>query len=675
MTPLGRLNRLCRFVQVACLVFAALCKLPNANAGFSFTPGHFYSASNGVGSQDIYEYSETGTFLSSMTPRSLIPGDELRGIAFGPDGFLYAVRIHFAELGFQILALDSSGRTQAAYTKGDIGLGGDSGYGKIAFDQQYIYVAGGGVVVRFTFGDPNSGTSIYSNNGIIDVKPLPNGDLFVAWAYGVDEITNTGTFVRSIPLIGADWSNVQGIEYDPAVNKLFATELGYTGFDSPLMRIDASTGVLENWVYFNYGNDLFLTQSNTLLVGSYTQAPGIFDENLISIGSLGTEARVFVTQCAVGSPTPTPTATPSATATPTASPTCSPGGAGPWVMGNPYPTPNDRYGFAQTSTHFYVFAGAGGLPTNAVNRMEIATGTWEPRAPMPSNATAPTCALMEATGIVYCGFGFLNQSFAAYNIATDSWTSLAQVPTIDSYGSASGAFNGKVFLVGGTFFTTNAVWVYDVATNTWSAGTSAPSEVSFPGYRQTGQFLYVVGGWDSNSPATNKTTTWRLDMGSAPGVWENGPTFTPARADFGLAYDPGTNALYALGGDLNGGDYFESTTEVDQLPLDGWPGGTWTASPPNLPFPERQGNQAGFYGAGEIWSVGGLNGQTSQLLTEVLHRPNDCPGASPTPTPTATFTPTPTATATATPTATVRPMPTPRSAPSPRPRPTPAPRP
>ena len=361
---------------------------------------------------------------------------------------------------------------------------------------------------------------------------------------------------------------------------------------------------------------------------------------------------------------------------PTPTPICSP--AKPWVMGNPYPTPNDRYGFAQTSTHFYVF---GGNLTDTVNRMDIATGTWQARAPMPHTAIAPTCALMEATGIVYCGLGYTNNGFAAYNIASDTWTSLAQSPTIDSYGSVLGAFNGKVFLVGGTFLLTNAVWVYDVTTNTWSAGTPAPSEVSFPGYRQIGQFLYVVGGWDSNSPAMNKMTTWRLDMSSAPGEWENGPIFTPARADFGLAYDPGTDSLYALGGDINGGDFFESTTEVDQLPLGGWPDGTWTASPPNLPLPERQGNQAGFYGAGEIWSVGGFNGQTSQLLAEVLHRPNVCPGASPTPTPTATPTPTPTPSptvapsSTPTPTATPRVTATPRGHPTPRPRPTPAPRP
>ena len=268
--------------------------IEDANAGFTFTPGHFYSASYGFGGSDIYEYSETGTFLSSITPQSLIPGDELRGIAFGPDGLLYAVKMHFAESGFNILALDSSGNVHVTYAMDDINVRDDSGYGKIAFDRQHIYVAGGTDLVRFIFGNPNSGVSIYSNNGIIDVKALPNGHLFVAWAYGVDEITNTGTIVRSIPLIGANWSNIQGIEYDPIIDKLFATQIG----DFLLMRINASTGALEKFVNLSYGNDLFLTQSNTLLVGSYTQPPGMFDENLTSIGSLGTEERVFVTQYA-----------------------------------------------------------------------------------------------------------------------------------------------------------------------------------------------------------------------------------------------------------------------------------------------------------------------------------------------------------------------------------------
>ena len=40
--------------------------------------------------------------------------------------------------------------------------------------------------------------------------------------------------------------------------------------------------------------------------------------------------------------------------------------------------------------------------------------------------------------------------FFSYNIATDSWNTLASIPESDTYGSASGAFNGKVFVAGGT---------------------------------------------------------------------------------------------------------------------------------------------------------------------------------------------------------------------------------
>ena len=184
----------------------------------------------------------------------------------------------------------------------------------------------------------------------------------------------------------------------------------------------------------------------------------------------------------------------------------------------------------------------------------------------------------------------------------------------------------------------------------------------------------------------NNTTTWRLDMSSAPGVWTTGPAFTEGRADFGLAYDAGTNKVYALGGDLPGGGFFDSTNAVDELSVASWPAGTWMPSPPNLILPNRQANQAGFYGSGQIWSVGGLVGSTFQFLAEVQHRSNgggpcgtptatptatatfhadgDCNGncthPTATPTATATATHTPTATATATATATFTPTATPR---------------
>ena len=319
-----------------------------------------------------------------------------------------------------------------------------------------------------------------------------------------------------------------------------------------------------------------------------------------------------------------------------------------WTVATPYPTTICRYGFAQTATHFYVFGGVSdGTRVNGVNRMDIATGAWQSRAAMPFSSEAPACALMASTGIVYCTEGDTGSGFASYNIATDTWTPLASIPGGDHYGSASGAFNGKVFVAGGTTGFTNAVQVYDVASNTWGPpGTAAPNDFLLAGYQQVGQYLYVAGGFEAGGPnpaareqssvlrkglpnqpavpSANNATTLRLDMSSAPGVWSTGPAFTPGRADFGLAYDTGTNKLYALGGDVTGGGFFDSTNLVDELSVGSWPGGSWVTSPDNLILPNRSANQAGFYGAGQIWSVGGLVGQTFQFLFEVQSRANGC---------------------------------------------------
>lgn len=333
---------------------------------------------------------------------------------------------------------------------------------------------------------------------------------------------------------------------------------------------------------------------------------------------------------------------------PTPTPTCTPGA---WSTASPYPIVDVRYGFAQTTTHFYVFGGvSNGTRVNNVNRYNLSTGMWEARAAMPFNSEAPTCALMAATNKVYCAEGDTGNGFASYDIATDTWTPLASIPGGNHYGSASGAFNGKVFVAGGTTTYSAVVQVYDVATNTWSAGTAAPNDFLLAGYTQVGQFLYVVGGFEAAGPdaanaaymssvlnrgqqfrqprvpMANNTTTWRLDMSSAPGVWSTGPAFPQGRADFGLAYDSCQNKLYALGGDASGGGFFDSTNEVDELSVASWPAGTWNASPPNLILPNRQGNQAGFSNGGNIWSVGGIVGQTFQFLAEVQRRTVCCPG-------------------------------------------------
>ena len=79
--------------------------------------------------------------------------------------------------------------------------------------------------------------------------------------------------------------------------------------------LNASTGEIETGTLFNYANDLFLTASGNLAVGSWTETARIYNQDLISVSPLGTDQRQFVTHhlSAQGTPTPTPTTTPSGT--------------------------------------------------------------------------------------------------------------------------------------------------------------------------------------------------------------------------------------------------------------------------------------------------------------------------------------------------------------------------
>lgn len=279
-------------VRLLLALLIALLAVGTARADFSFVTGDYYSSN--YFSRNITQYDSNGAVVGSYTlPAAL--GDEVRGLAFGADNLLYATVVRGS--GFAVLALNSSGTVQQTYS-GSAYLGGDISAGKIALDSHYVYVAGGQQLTRFELGNPASGTSIYTNNAVIDSKPLPNGDLFVASSTQIDEITNSGTFVRTIPLVGDDnfFNDIRGIEYDPTANDLFVTELGHTGFSFQLMRLDAATGVLEKNVTFTYADDLLLDASGKLLVGSRTETPRLYTKDLNQIGMLGDGQQMFVTQ-------------------------------------------------------------------------------------------------------------------------------------------------------------------------------------------------------------------------------------------------------------------------------------------------------------------------------------------------------------------------------------------
>jgi N-acetylneuraminic acid mutarotase len=320
--------------------------------------------------------------------------------------------------------------------------------------------------------------------------------------------------------------------------------------------------------------------------------------------------------------------------------------AASWDVAPPYPQTIARYGFAQANADsIFVIAGvSNGTRVATARHYNAKTNVWSTLAPMPSTAEAPAAAYYD--GKVYATQGDMGPGFYIYDIATNAWTTGPSIPgRTNTYGAAAGAQNGRVYIVGGgTAGPSTTVNVYTIATNSWSAGNSAPTAYLLGGYTQYNGYLYLVGSYGASpldktgtpassvlssyrgdAPEANGLTTMRLDMYNATGVWSIGPIWNPQRADFALATD-GTR-LFAMGGDLTGGTYFDGSAQIDELNITAWPAGSWVASSPVLPS-ARQGNQAGFYSTGraggEIWSTGGFTPGLGAFLPDHFYRAFAC---------------------------------------------------
>ena len=319
------------------------------------------------------------------------------------------------------------------------------------------------------------------------------------------------------------------------------------------------------------------------------------------------------------------------TRAPAAAPTVPLGSMPPnWAAAAPYPTNIARYAFAQVGQDLYVISGFRNLIVATVNRYNATSNAWTSLAPIPFGSEAPAAAYFN--GKIYVADGGGANLIRIYDIASNSWTNGPARPNFaDSYGAAAGAFNGNVYVVGGSSEgPTKGVSIYNISSNTWSSGPDAPADYQLGGYTQIGQFLYLIGTStaDTNS---NSIVSMRLDMSN--NTWSTGPTWTPQRADFALAASG--SKLFAIGGDTNGGGFFDPSVQVDELETSSWPAGTWTPSPNNL-HSARQANQAGFFSTGrsggEIWSTGGITRLSPLTVTaEHLFRPVPCvitfPGA------------------------------------------------
>jgi N-acetylneuraminic acid mutarotase len=178
-----------------------------------------------------------------------------------------------------------------------------------------------------------------------------------------------------------------------------------------------------------------------------------------------------------------------------------------WTSIVPMPSPRDEVASAtSTDGRIYVFGGHDGVTvTGAVVAYDPATGAWTSAAAMPAPRFEHV-AVRAPSGEIYV-IGGLDSFDAtvpaatvwAFNPATGTWRTLADLPAPRYSAAAAVDSKGLVYVVGGSDGTTtmNTVFAYDPAANTWTEIASMGSAREGHGAaRAADGRIITAGGYD-----------------------------------------------------------------------------------------------------------------------------------------------------------------------------------
>jgi N-acetylneuraminic acid mutarotase len=231
-------------------------------------------------------------------------------------------------------------------------------------------------------------------------------------------------------------------------------------------------------------------------------------------------------------------------------------------------------------------------------------GSWHPLAELPqarSELSAVTLA-----GQIYVAGGLARgpggEEFYRYDPATDRWTELAPLPEARHHAPLA-AYDGTVYLVGGvanrafpnqaflgSFSTTETLFAYDVASDTWREGTPMPRPVGAHAAIATEEgMIHVLGGiGDTPIPALDQ----HLVFDPKADRWTESPPLPTAREHFGAAYLDGV--IYTASGRLG-----DRGTEFEAYDIET---GAWTVLPD---VPTARSGVAVVAFQGQIYVFGG----------------------------------------------------------------------
>ena len=223
-----------------------------------------------------------------------------------------------------------------------------------------------------------------------------------------------------------------------------------------------------------------------------------------------------------------------------------------WIPLADAPTNRSEGAGASQGGLFYCIGGrnAGVLDTNEV--YDPSTDTWATLSPM-LTARAGLGVVDFADKIYAVGgrtgatpnSGTPLATLEVYDIATDTWSALTSMPTARGDITAVASHGGKIYVAGGW----NAgiacggvcddLEVYDIASDTWSTLTDMPTARSNAAGEVAGNNLFVIGGSTGGNTGVNEV------YNISKGTWSTAtPKTTPCSESEGVGHG---NKIFVIG--------------------------------------------------------------------------------------------------------------------------------
>src|SRR6266567_1100522 len=259
-------------------------------------------------------------------------------------------------------------------------------------------------------------------------------------------------------------------------------------------------------------------------------------------------------------------------------------------------------GIGQVIVGAYGFSASLGGNTNQTRLYNINTDSWSTglAAPLPARADAASGDTTHGGFLYVIGGGNSGVALSdlqRYDPVLDAWTTLTSMNTTRA-GAAAAVIDDGIFVIGGRQSTggpcsggpyLNTVEKYDIDTDTWSAVAQLPSARSDLAAVAHGGKIFVFGGCNDTG------VTDEVDMyDPQTNTWTTGLAPMPTKRASLVAGHSG-NQVYAIGG--TDGVSASNANEVYDIPSD-----TWSA---NAPMTTRRQEAGVNSHGGRIYVVGG----------------------------------------------------------------------